>query len=81
MSEREWNEPTVPMRNLDMDVFGDLFALRFVTEGQVELYIEDDENYFFKTRFSKAWLADLAAVASTGITVADRRWPQETEHE
>jgi hypothetical protein len=50
----------------DMNVIGDLFALRFVTgcsNGCVELYVEDDDNYFHKATFDRAWLKDLADVA------------------
>lgn len=65
----KWNEPRGPLREGNMSVIGQLFAIRFVAENQVELYIEDDEFYFMKARFSRDWLDDLADVAD----IASRR--------
>lgn len=46
--------------------FGKLFAMRRVSRKEyadlIELYIEDDGNYFFVTTFDSAWLNDLATV-------------------
>jgi hypothetical protein len=64
-----------PLKRSDMTVVGELFALRF-TEGHgptkgVELYVEDDGNYFFKVSFSRAWLADLEGVAQAAQEMID----------
>lgn len=54
----------------DMNVVGECFGLRFVTggapEGIVELYIEDDENFFLKTSFNHFWFDDLLQVVQKG---------------
>ena len=54
----------------EMDVIGQCFGLRFVTggapEGIVELYIEDDENFFFKVSFNHFWFDDLMQVLQKG---------------
>lgn len=65
----KWNEPPAVLHEGDMSVMGQLFAVRFVNHGHVELYVEDDERYHLKARFSRAWLADLADVAD----IASRR--------
>lgn len=67
----KWNEPHGPLRESEMSVIGQLFAIRFVAENQVELYVEDDEFYFLKARFSRDWLEDLCDVAY----IASRRLP------
>lgn len=65
MSEPDWNFEE-PLRADDMDVVGSLFGLRFVEgglpNGLVELYVEDDEYYHYKTQFNHFWLNDLAMV-------------------
>ena len=53
----------------DLDVVGRLFGLRFApgcSNRCVELYIEDDENWFYKCTFDSSWLIDLANVATRG---------------
>lgn len=56
----------------DLDVVGSLFGLRFVPGGDpnglVELYVEDDENWFYKTTFNHFWLNDLQLVISEAKT-------------
>jgi len=59
----------------DLDIVGKLFGLRFVdgcSNGCVELYIEDDENWHYKMRFDRSWLADLAKLAGIYSTQPDR---------
>ena len=53
----------------DMDVVRKCFALKFVpggSNGLVELYVEDDENYHYKLSFDRFWLPDLIATAMAG---------------
>lgn len=56
-----------PLKKIDMTIVGDLFALRFVADNQVELYSEDDENFFYKASFHCSWLKDLSQVAVDGM--------------
>ncbi len=51
----------------DMDAISTLFALRFVGDI-VELYIEDDESWFYKCSFHKYWVEDLLQC----VTKADK---------
>ena len=55
------------LRSEDLDVVGDLFGIRFIgPKGNetVELYIEDDESYYLRTKFNVLWLPDLESVVS-----------------
>lgn len=51
------------LRKDDMDIVGELFGIRFIKHlddiSLIELYIEDDENYFLKCKFHPFWLKDL----------------------
>jgi hypothetical protein len=55
------------MKAEDMDIRGALFGFRFVSGGSpngiVELYIEDDENYFLKATFNMLWVKELATLS------------------
>ena len=65
-----WDDQPV-LSASDMDVIGSLFALRFVpggSTGLVELYVEDDESYHFKTKFDRLWLADLKNVTDKALS-------------
>lgn len=60
----------------DMDVVGDLFGMVIIKreKGQsdiIDLYIEDDETYFYKQTFAAFWLDDLIAVATKAKEKAD----------
>lgn len=51
----------------DLDIVGSCFGLKFVArdaspDGLVELYIEDDENWFYKCTFNHFYLNDLERV-------------------
>lgn len=52
-----------PFTAKEMDITTGNFGLRFVKggnpEGLIELYIEDDDNYFYKCSFNHYWLYDL----------------------
>lgn len=71
MSFTPWNNPPRALKAKDMNVLGDLFALRFVTNDQVELYVEDDGNYFFKMRFNEHWLSDLGRIVSVADAIEE----------
>lgn len=63
----------------DMKIVGGLFALRFVPDSDmVELYLEDDENFFLKASFNKSWLNDLRIVAEAGDDMV-QYFPQGSE--
>lgn len=58
---------TNPLKKSDMHITGVLFGMRFVpggSNGLVELYVEDDENYFLKVVFDRFWLGDLINVSA-----------------
>jgi hypothetical protein len=61
--QEPFNENMSPVRADDLNAEGVCFGLRYTTgggpEGLVELYIEDDENWFFKCKFNHLWLKDL----------------------
>ena len=47
----------------EMDVVGDVFAMRFPRNSKlVELYIEDDGMYHFRAKFDRDYLGDLIDV-------------------
>lgn len=54
-----------PLRADELDVVGSLFGVRHVpgTQGLVEIYIENYENYHHKMTFNRTWLSDLISVA------------------
>lgn len=54
----------------DLDIVGVIFGLKFTTgcsNGCVELYLEDDENWFYQCTFDSFWLSDLKDVVSRGL--------------
>lgn len=57
-----------PKKRNEMHVVGKLFAMCFVKREDagdlVELYVEDDELYHFKTTFDVYWLGDLLNVTN-----------------
>ena len=65
------NEDEEVLFEEDMDIVGKLFGIRFVDgglpNGLIEVYIEDDENYFYKHRFNAFWLPDLLEVIQKTI--------------
>ncbi len=65
---KEANRWGIVLRAEDMDVRRKLFGMRLVDggspDGIVELYIEDDENFFLKASFNYLWLDDLIDVAT-----------------
>lgn len=59
-----------PIKVGELDVVGRLFGLKFVeggSNGLVELYIEDDENYHYKCSFDRYWLTDLTNVVNEAL--------------
>lgn len=55
-----------PLQEHELDVVGSCFGLRFIPggapDGLIELYVEDDENWLYKTTFNHFWLNDLEKV-------------------
>jgi hypothetical protein len=52
-----------PRPTEEMDVLGDVFAIRFRRNNQqVELYTESGGIYHFRAVFDKDWLGDLINV-------------------
>jgi len=64
-------ENDIVLKKEDLDFVGKLFGMvvsERTYDGKeiaplVELFIEDDENYFFKCDFDIGWLDDLISVA------------------
>lgn len=52
---------------------GEVFMLRIVEREKyaplVELYTEDDENWFHKDTFDSGWLRDLKSVVDAAVVV------------
>lgn len=58
--------PVRVLKRKDMDVVSSAFGIRFVpggSNGLVEFYVEDDENYHYKMAFDWAWMLDFVDVA------------------
>lgn len=65
-----------PLRAEDLDIVGVQFGIRIIKreKGQsdrIELYLEDDQNYFLKQTFAAFWLDDLIKVAQQARDKAD----------
>lgn len=70
MSIDQYYERT-PVRASELDIVGSLFGIKFLDDNLVALYIEDDEWYHLKAKFSKDWLLDLGATASRAKFLVD----------
>lgn len=60
----------------DLDIVGAQFGIRIIPreKGQsdlIEVYTEDDGNYFLKNSFAAYWLADMVKVCQEAIEKAD----------
>lgn len=61
------------LKEEDLDYAGEQFGFRIVHNPsnygknniQIELFSEDDENWYLKTSFSEHWLDDLIKTAKT----------------
>lgn len=61
----------------ELDVKRNQFGLRFVKggspEGCIELYTEDDENWFLVTTFNHFWIEDLMKILNVAQRTFDRQ--------